>query len=187
MRRTATTTALCLLALIPAGCGGDRAPETLPKAAKDLRIASRAFPDGGVIPKQYTCDGKGVSPPLRWSGVPPQAASLALIVSDPDAPGGRFVHWTLYSLPPQVTRLPTGAPVLAGARQGRNSFGKRGWGAPCPPKSDPAHRYDFDLYWLERPVDIPDGAKAQDVLRGIAEAAGGHGRLVGRYARARPR
>lgn len=181
MRRLRLATSIALLVL--AGCGSDRAPSTLPKAPGKVKVSSRAFADGAAIPKRFTCDGKGESPPLRWKGVPPQAASLALIVSDPDAPGGRFVHWTLYDLPPQVTSLPTGAPVLAGARQGRNSFGKQGWGAPCPPKTDPAHRYDFDLYWLERPVDIPAGAKPQDVLKAIAGAAGGHGRLVGRYKR----
>src|SRR5438094_740191 len=89
------------------------------------------------------CGSNRAPATLRWTGVPQQAASIALIVSDPDAPGGRFVHWTLYDLPPQVMSLPTGAPVLAGARQGRNSLGKLGWAAPCPPKSDPPHHYDF--------------------------------------------
>jgi Raf kinase inhibitor-like YbhB/YbcL family protein len=172
---------LPLLAL--GACGGDRGPSTLPKAKATVRVTSHAFADGGAIPRRFTCDGAGVSPPLRWAGVPQQAASIALIVSDPDAPGGRFVHWTLYDLPPQVSRLPTGAPVLAGARQGRNSLGKVGWAPPCPPKTDPAHHYDFDVYWLGRPVDVPQGAKAQDVLSAIAGAAGGHGRLVGTYKR----
>ena len=179
--------ALWPLAAIPlltlGACGGDRAPTTLPKAAAKVRLSSRAFADGATIPKRFTCDGTGESPPLRWTGVPQQAASIALVVSDPDAPGGRFVHWTLYDLPPQVMSLPTGAPVLAGARQGRNSFGKVGWGAPCPPKSDPPHHYDFDVYWLDRPVDIEPGAKPEDVLAAIDGAAGGHGQLVGRYGR----
>ena len=174
---------LVLPVLALAGCGSNRAPATLPKAAANVVVSSHAFKDRATLPKRFTCDGTGESPPLRWMGVPQQAASIALIVSDPDAPGGRFVHWTLYDLPPQVMSLPTGAPVLAGARQGRNSLGKLGWAAPCPPKSDPPHHYDFDLYWLDRPVDIPPGAKPGDVLKAIAGAAGGHGRLVGRYGR----
>jgi Raf kinase inhibitor-like YbhB/YbcL family protein len=181
MRPVRWVVALALLAL--AACGGNRAPASLPNAAATVRVSSHAFNDGGSIPTRFTCDGRGESPPLRWTGVPQQAASIALIVSDPDAPGGRFVHWTLYELPPQVRSLPTGAPVLAGARQGRNSLGKVGWTPPCPPKTDPAHHYDFDVYWLDRPVDIAQGAKPDAVLGAIAGAAGGRGRLVARYKR----
>jgi Raf kinase inhibitor-like YbhB/YbcL family protein len=169
------------------GCGeNDTGPAVAPpKAPGGLRLSSPAFADRAVIPRRYTCDGAGKSPPLRWRGVPPQAAALALVVTDPDAPGGRFAHWTLYALPPQLTALPAGLPVLGGSRQGANSFGKTGWGAPCPPKGARPHRYEFDLYWLRRPLDVAPGAPPDAVVQAIGRVAGGHGRLVGLYARRR--
>jgi hypothetical protein len=182
MRRRLGLVALLLAALD--GCGkGDRLQTPLPTAPGGIRVASPAFAAGATIPRRYTCDGTGISPPLRWSGISGAAAGLALVVSDPDAPGGRFVHWTLYDLPPDLRALPAGAPELAGARQGRNSFGDEGWGAPCPPNGDRAHRYQFDLYWLRQPIKAPAGAEPDAVIEAITRAAGGHGRLVGRYAR----
>jgi Raf kinase inhibitor-like YbhB/YbcL family protein len=183
MRLRVASMLLALLAL--SGCGKrDTGPSvTPPKAPGGLHVASPAFADGARIPRRYTCDGRGISPPLRWRGVPPAAVGLALMVSDPDAPGGRFVHWTLFGLPPQVTALPAGTPALGGALEGANSFGDVGWGAPCPPKGKRAHRYQFDLYWLRKPLDLADGARPDAVVAAIAHAAGGHGRLTGRYAR----
>lgn len=183
MRVSLVLAVLLLCAL--SGCGEkDTVPAVAPpKAPGGLRLSSPAFRDGAEIPGRYTCDGAGKSPPLRWRGVPPQAAALALVVTDPDARSGRFVHWTLYALPPQLTALPAGVPVLGGARQGTNSAGKTGWRAPCPPKGERAHRYEFDLYWLREPLDVAAGAAPEAVVKAIALVAGGHGRLVGRYSR----
>ena len=109
-----------------------------------LQLASQAFHDGQPIPKKYTCAGQDVSPELFWSGAPPETKALALIVDDPDAPGGVWVHWVLYDLPTGTGELPEGMPkdreLRNGARQGKNDFGKIGYGGPCPP-SGPAHRY----------------------------------------------
>jgi Raf kinase inhibitor-like YbhB/YbcL family protein len=117
---------------------------------------------------------------LAWRGVPAGARELAVVVSDPDA--GGFVHWTVFALAPSVRRLPaSGLP--AGALEGQNSFGHRGWGPPCPPKGDPAHRYRFDVYWLRRPSGLAAGAAPKAVYASLRAAAGGRGELVGRYAR----
>jgi Raf kinase inhibitor-like YbhB/YbcL family protein len=127
-----------------------------------LALTSPAFANGGRIPVRYTCDGAGLSPPLRWTAPPGGTRSFALTVVDPDAPGGNFVHWTASAIPASVRALPAGARA---PKEGLNSAGGRGWTAPCPP-AGPAHRYVFTL----RAVG-PGG-------RTLARA-----QLVGRYAR----
>ena len=120
-----------------------------------LTIRSPAFAEGGEIPTQYTCEGADLSPPLVFSGVPPAAKSLALIADDPDAPDPRapktvYVHWVLHDLPPDATGLPEAVQpkaLPAGARVGRNDFGRSGYGGPCPPIG--RHRYFFKLYALD--------------------------------------
>lgn len=107
-------------------------------------LSSPAFAQGEPLPARYTCDGRNVSPPLRWTAPPRGAVSLALMVTDPDAPGGAFVHWRLTGIPPATRALPAGS--RAG---GRNSFGKTGYGGPCPPRGQ-AHRYVFELRALGR-------------------------------------
>ena len=134
----------------------------------DLKMP--AFSNGGEIPRKYTCSGENVSPPLTWSGVPPQARSLALIVDDPDAPGGTWTHWILWDLPAAATSLPEGVPtnqesLPSGARQGKNDFGRIGYGGPCPPPGRP-HRYFFRLYALGAAADLKSGAS-----RGELESA----------------
>jgi Raf kinase inhibitor-like YbhB/YbcL family protein len=120
-----------------------------------LSIRSPVFADGGEIPTQYTCEGADVSPPLAFSGVPPAAKSLALIADDPDAPDPKapktvYVHWVLHDLPPDTAGLPEAVQpraLPAGARVGRNDFGRTGYGGPCPPIG--RHRYFFKLYALD--------------------------------------
>ncbi len=120
-----------------------------------LDISSPAFPDGGEIPTQCTCEGADRSPPLAFSGVPAGARSLALIVDDPDAPDPKaprmvFVHWVLHDLPPATTGLPEAvaqAALPAGARVGKNDWGRAAYGGPCPPIG--RHRYFFKLYALD--------------------------------------
>src|SRR5512138_1963224 len=120
-----------------------------------LDISSPAFPDGGEIPAQYTCEGADRSPPLAFSGVPAGARSLALIVDDPDAPDPKaprmvFVHWVLHDLPPATTGLPEAVAPAAlppSARVGKNDWGRASYGGPCPPIG--RHRYFFKLYALD--------------------------------------
>jgi Raf kinase inhibitor-like YbhB/YbcL family protein len=174
--------ALLAVGLALAACGGDRVQGPPPSAPDRIELTSSAFRDGGTIPKRYSCDGDEVSPPLAWRGVPDGARELALLVEDPDAPGGRFVHWALFKLSPQTSRLAAGR-VPAGARQGKNSAGKAAYAGPCPPEGDAPHHYEFTLYALKSPLDLPDGADADDVRAAVGEAALARGRLVGRFGR----
>ena len=106
-----------------------------------FQLASSAFSNGGTMPVRYTCDGRGLSPPLRWTAPPAGTRSLALLVDDPDAPGGTFVHWRAVGISPRA------GSIAAGGRfrhEGENSAGSRGWTPPCPPPG-PAHRYRFVL------------------------------------------
>lgn len=151
----------------------------------DLEISSPAFSEGGSIPHRYTCDGKDLSPPLSWSGVPAGAKSLALICDDPDAPSGDWVHWVVFDLPSSSAGLPEGVlpreQIAGGGRQGKNDFRKTGYGGPCPPGG--THRYVFTLYALDRELGLGTGTtKAQ-----LSAAMKGHvlaeGRLTGKYSR----
>lgn len=118
-------------------------------------IESSAFKNQGTISREYTCDGEDVSPSIRWSGAPEKTRSFALIVDDPDAPDPAapkrvYVHWVLYDIPPSVAKIDEDgedATVKAGARQGKNDWGRTGYGGPCPPIG--RHRYFFKLYALD--------------------------------------
>lgn len=119
--------------------------------AKRLTITSTDFANGQSLPPQFTCDGPGMSPELSWSNVPPAAQSLAIVVRDPDAPSGDFAHWIVYDMPANTVELPQGAPskraLPAGALEGTNGKGSKGWTPPCPPKG--THHYHFELYALD--------------------------------------
>lgn len=149
-------------------------------------LQSPAFANGAQIPRQYTCDGADQSPPLQWSDVPVGTRSLALIVEDPDAPRGTFVHWVLYNLPPEPTALPAAVPhqsdLPSGARQGRNDFRRVGYGGPCPPRG-PAHRYYFHLYALNAPVNLTAGATASELRSAMQGHVLGEAELLGTYGR----
>ncbi len=168
---------------LPAGCGGGgpQAPQArTPEAAMTMTVSSGAFTDGGDIPRRYTCDGQNVSPPLSFAGVPSGVQDLALLVEDPDAPGGTFVHWVAWGIDPSKATLAEGeAPTGTGT----NGFRRRGYGGPCPPKG-PAHRYVFTVFALSRRLDLPVGASSDDLRRAVTGAVVAEGRLVGRYARA---
>lgn len=150
-----------------------------------ISISSGAFVEGGSIPVEYTCDGSDVSPPLLLKGIPDGAKSIALIMDDPDAPGGTFVHWVIYNIPAGTRQLPKGIPTTVtlndGSRQGISDFRRTGYGGPCPPSG--THRYYFKLYALDIVLDLPQGAsKAQ-----LEKAMQGHilakSELMGRYGR----
>jgi Raf kinase inhibitor-like YbhB/YbcL family protein len=154
-----------------------------PPAAPDrIRLTSPAFAPNASIPPRFTCDGDGVSPPLSWTGVPKGTRSLALLMEDPDAPDGTFAHWTLYGIAPSTDGLRQGA-VPADAREGENSFGDEGYGGPCPPEGDEAHRYVFTIYALRSNPDLDPGASATQVRATIADKAIARGRLTARFGR----
>ena len=181
--RSALAIALLVAATL-ASCGGDG--DTVsgppPAAPSGIVLTSAAFRPGAPIPKRYSCDGPGVSPPLAWSRVPRHARELALLVEDPDASGGTFVHWSLWGMPPSTRRLAEGADTSA-YRVGKNSFGDSRYGGPCPPGGDSAHRYVFTLYALSRPLGLAGGAEPDDVRGAIAKAAIARGTLTGTYDR----
>ena len=119
-----------------------------------MQLMSSSFKDGNHIPSIYTCDGKDISPPLSWTGLPAEAKSLALVCDDPDAPAGTWVHWVAWNLPAETTELkealPTKKEFPNGMRQGKNDFDRIGYGGPCPPSG--VHRYFFKLYALDNPL-----------------------------------
>ena len=174
--------AIAALAL-PAGCGGGEKVEGPPPAAPErITLTSPAFAPGAAIPKRFSCDGDGISPPLAWRGIPADARSLALLVEDPDAPSGTFVHWTLFDIPTDSDGVRAGGQP-SGARSGENSFGDRGYGGPCPPEDDAPHRYRFVLYALRDRLGLEAGASPQDVRAAIGERAIARGQLTGRFGR----
>jgi len=151
-----------------------------------ILVSSSAFVEGAFIPAKYTCEGEDISPPLRWSEPPPGTQSIALICDDPDAPGGAWVHWVLYGLPPSVTELPEAVPTQevlpSGARQGTNDFKRIGYGGPCPPRGTP-HRYFFRVYALGSEIDLSPGATKEELLGPMEGQILAEGRLMGKYER----
>jgi Raf kinase inhibitor-like YbhB/YbcL family protein len=151
-----------------------------------FQMVTSAFPNGGTIPKKYTCDGLDVSPELSWKEAPAATQSLALTADDPDAPAGTWVHWVLYNLPANTRELPEGVEkqeqLANGARQGRNDFGNVGYGGPCPPPGKP-HRYYFKLYALDTKLNLKTGARKAEFERAMKEHVLGETELMGRYGR----
>jgi Raf kinase inhibitor-like YbhB/YbcL family protein len=164
-------------ALIVAGCSrGDAMKPPEPHVADSIIVTSPAFADAQPIPREYTCQGSGGFPELAWRGVPGEAKSLALVVSDPDAPAGTFIHWVLYDLPPRDGNLAAGR-LPAGARQADNSAGKKGWYPPCPPSG--THRYLFTVYAVS---DRISARSTQEILDEIGRTAIARGELTGLVA-----
>jgi Raf kinase inhibitor-like YbhB/YbcL family protein len=149
-----------------------------------LHLTSPSF--SGTIPERYaSCGGQtGNSPALAWSAPPKGTRSLALIVTDPDAPMTTFTHWLIWNLPAETRSLPEGVPsrpqLRDGARQGRNDFGKIGYGGPCPPGGSP-HRYIFTVYAVGTRLDLAPGASRQQLVEAIEGHVLAAGELIGRY------
>ena len=147
-----------------------------------MKIKTTAFQEGGNIPSKFTCDGADANPPLRFEGVPAEAKSLALIVDDPDAPGGLFTHWLVWNIDPKTTTVEENSAPSNGV-QGKNDFGKSGYGGPCPPSG--THRYFFRIFALDRQLDLAAGSKRAQLdaqMRGHIMA---EGELMGGYSRGR--
>ena len=146
-----------------------------------FRLTSSAFADGGHIPREFSCDGANISPPLAWTGVPAGTAALVLVVDDPDARG--FAHWIVLDLAGRDGDLPKGVPPsTASPQQGRNDFGDAGWGGPCPPSG--THHYRFTLTALGAPLGLRDHPAGGDVRNALGRATVlGKVTLAGTYAR----
>ncbi|MBZ5570598.1 MAG: YbhB/YbcL family Raf kinase inhibitor-like protein [Acidobacteriia bacterium] len=149
-------------------------------------ISSASFPNGGPIPRKFTCDGADVSPEMSWTGSPVGTKSFVLLADDPDAPVGTWTHWVLFDLPAQTNSLAEGIPkvdeVPSGGRQGRNDFHKIGYGGPCPPPGTP-HRYFFKLYALDKMLNLKPGGSKQEVEQAMQNHVLGKAELMGTYQR----
>lgn len=190
MRNKILIIGLVLLGIISSGClGEDTTPKTVaPKTtaspvaqpaitessvkpgAVKFSLTSTGFEDGKRIPEKYTCDGEDLSPPLSWGTPPERTKSLALIMDDPDAPGGTFTHWVLFNLQASTRGLPEGVPKLRtierGGLQGVNDFGEIGYGGPCPPPG-PMHTYRFILYALDAELGLTSGVTKEEVMKAM--------------------
>ena len=157
-----------------------------PTCADGLTLTSPSIVPGRPIPVKFTCQGSDVSPRLDWSRAPSGTKSFALIVDDPDAPSGRWVHWVVFNIPAAVASLAEGTAsseqLADGSRNGRNDFKRLGYNGPCPP-AGPAHRYDFRLYALDRTLDLPAGATKADVERVMAGHILAQAELLGTFQR----
>ncbi len=167
--------------LIMAGCTQKGTPGTTQGGDEmTIQITSTAFTEGGNIPRLYTCDDQNVSPPLAWTGVPSNTVSLDLIMDDPDAPAGTWVHWVLFNLPADANGLAQGKN--GGGIEGINDFKKSGYGGPCPPRGS-NHRYFIKLYALDVKLDLKPGANKSQVESAMKGHILAQGQLMGRYGR----
>ena len=191
MRRIEMFLAFALLAFIACSNRQQQVPQpqatpTIQQQSKsEIKLTSTAFKEGEPIPRGYTCDGANVSPPLEWAGVPKSAKTIAIIAEDPDAPSGTFVHWVLFNLPADglglIENTPQTDTLRGGGVQGKNDFGKIGYGGPCPPSG--THRYFFKFYVLDSELALQPGATRADVETAMEGHIVGRAQLMGTYKR----
>jgi Raf kinase inhibitor-like YbhB/YbcL family protein len=146
-----------------------------------MELSSPAFTNNGPIPKEYSCQGDGKSPELHWSDLPTGTEELALIVDDPDASSGTFVHWVIYGLNSGKGGLGVNE-IPAGSKQGANSAGKNSYAGPCPPAGNP-HHYHFKLYALSTKLNADEGLSADELEKEISGKVLAQAELVGTYKR----
>jgi Raf kinase inhibitor-like YbhB/YbcL family protein len=145
-----------------------------------LEVTSPAFAHEGNIPRQYTCDGDDINPPIQIQGIPENTRSLALIMDDPDAPFGTWEHWLVWNISPDTTQIEENS-VPSDAVLGTNSFKRLQYGGPCPPFG--THRYYFKVYALDSMLDLPEGNKKKQLQKAMVSHIIAEGTLMGRYAR----
>ena len=148
-----------------------------------MNVRSSAFKDGDFIPQEYTCDGQDISPDLEWDPVN-NAKSYAIIVEDPDAPYGTFIHWVIYNI--KDTKLQKNIPKVekvSSMIQGVNDFGRVGYGGPCPPRTHPPHRYYFNVFALDTELPEKSGVTADELKRMMEGHIIDKGVIMGKYKR----
>jgi Raf kinase inhibitor-like YbhB/YbcL family protein len=172
-------TLLSLIILLAAGCI-TKEDNNMEK----ISISADGFKEGDTIPDEFTCNGKDISPSLSWEGIPAGTKSISLIMDDPDAPGGTFVHWVIYNIPAGTLKLPKGMPsnLTDGSMQGMTGFGQSGYGGPCPPPGKP-HRYYFKVYALDINLVLPPGASKNQLESAMKGHILAKGELMGKYQR----
>ena len=189
--RTRALTLIIVTSLALLGCAsGPHPPPPAPSAKpssdqKEFKVTSVAFKEGQPIPRQYTCSGVNVSPPLEWGTAPKPARTIAIIADDPDAPGGTWTHWVLYNLPAEniglVENVPETETLRAGGFQGKNDFGKISYGGPCPPSG--THRYFFKIYAVDTELPLKAGATKAELEKALEGHVVAQGQLMGTYAK----
>jgi hypothetical protein len=158
-------------------------PEPI-QSEMEFILTSEDILEGEPIPSKYACNGDDISPPLAWSGAPDKTNSFVLIMDDPEAPVGLWIHWVLFNIPGNATVLDLGLPADAelpdGSQQGTNSWGRVGYGGPCPPSG--VHRYFFKLYALDAPLALDESATKEDVLAAMEGHILTETELMGTYS-----
>ncbi len=165
--------AVLSIVILLIGCGGEK------------MVVKSVFENNERIPDVYTCTGRNMSPPLHIESIPPKAKSLAIVVDDPDAPIGTFVHWVAWNIHVTGSRMTIqeGIPRNAKFPQGRNDFGRIGYDGPCPPPGHGIHHYHFKVYALDTFLDLNEGASKKDLERAMRGHVIAQGELVGTYSR----
>lgn len=180
IRGTAEPVVLLMLLSLVAGVSAAKA------GPGKLELKTAAFRPGGTIPATFTCSGADVSPELSWNQPPLRTQTFVLIVDDPDAPAGTWVHWVVYNLPASLRQLPEhvppGSSIAGGGEQGLNDFPKAGYGGPCPPPGKP-HRYFFRLYALDKKLDLQGPVRRQEVDAAMQGHILAQAELMGRFGR----
>jgi len=152
-----------------------------------MQISSSVFNPGEMIPSKYTCDGLDITPPLIWKEIPPGVKSMALIMDDPDAPAGTWVHWVIFNIPAVSGGLkenfPRESAMADGTLQGSNSWGQIGYGGPCPPSG--AHRYFFRLFALDCILELDAGARKDELFKVMSGHILQEAQMFGKYQRLR--
>jgi Raf kinase inhibitor-like YbhB/YbcL family protein len=193
VRRSKTRTILSCLTVVVLGVAGTlpAAAPSVPKKKSNLRLQSTSFRDGGMIPDEYTCKGKNLSPELYWKGPPLGTKSFAIVCEDPDAAMQSWVHWVIYNIPLKIDAMknvyellegfPRDEKTTQGILQGTNDFRRIGYDGPCPPEG--LHRYYFKLYALDSFVNIPAGASKAQLLKAIQGHVLGWTQIMGLYGK----
>ncbi len=149
-----------------------------------LHLSSPAFADGQKIPAHYTCDGENISPPLNWSNPPVGTKSFALVIEDPDAPNGTWMHWGIYNIRADANHLGEAFPVEGSYPQAHNDFGNSGYGGPCPPPGGGAHRYRFRLFALDvARLNLASHTMAEAIEKAVQPHILDSAELTGTYSR----
>ena len=144
---------------------------------KSIKVSSSAFESNGTIPRKYTCDGKNISPPLEFQGIPEEAESLVLIMDDPDAPMKTFTHWIVWNIGPVAKIEEDSIPGI----EGMNDFRKIGYGGPCPPSG--THRYFIRIYVLDKQFELKEGASRKELESEMIGHIIAEGELMGKYSK----
>jgi Raf kinase inhibitor-like YbhB/YbcL family protein len=171
---------LCLVSM-PACDDSEPEPTALPEPRNTLEVSSPDLEDGGEFPQNFTCDGSDVSPALRWTQAK-NTKEYVIVMTDPDAPGGVFVHWKLFEIDPQRSSVGRGV-APSEALVGINSFGETGYSGPCPPEGRSAHTYEITVYALNRSLELAPDADLRELLAQIRCCVEASGTLKASYGR----